>query len=112
MSKSLIPPQQPEFKGSTVHTTSKDPDAFGLRISGDSMGPRFKHGSTAIVEPHAPVKNGDVCAVKLKQVALPLIKQYFRSGKNVLLKSNNPECEPIAAKLEEVEYVYRVYEVL
>lgn len=36
-------------------------DAYAMIITGDSMDPACKHGSTALVNPHLPQRNGDMC---------------------------------------------------
>lgn len=36
-------------------------DAYGIIVTGDSMDPECKNGSTAIVNPHLPQRNGDTC---------------------------------------------------
>ncbi len=36
-------------------------DAYGMIVSGDSMAPEHKSGSTALVNPHLPPRNGETC---------------------------------------------------
>jgi phage repressor protein C with HTH and peptisase S24 domain len=42
-------------------------DAYGLIVSGDSMDPECKNGSTVLVDPHLPPKNGDTCVFRSKK---------------------------------------------
>lgn len=36
-------------------------DGYGMIVTGDSMDPVHKHGSTALVNPHIPWRSGDTC---------------------------------------------------
>lgn len=36
-------------------------DAYAMIVSGDSMAPEHKNGSTALVNPHIPPRGGDTC---------------------------------------------------
>ncbi len=36
-------------------------DGYGMIVTGDSMAPMHKHGSTALVNPHLPYRSGDTC---------------------------------------------------
>ena len=36
-------------------------DGYGMIVTGDSMAPAHKHGSTALVNPHLPYRPGDTC---------------------------------------------------
>lgn len=36
-------------------------DGYGMIVTGDSMSPAHKHGSTALVNPHLPYRSGDTC---------------------------------------------------
>lgn len=42
-------------------------DAYGLIVSGDSMDPEAKNGSTALVDPHKPPQDGDTCVFATKE---------------------------------------------
>jgi phage repressor protein C with HTH and peptisase S24 domain len=39
-------------------------DGYGMIITGDSMSPVHKHGSTALVNPHIPWRPGDTCVFR------------------------------------------------
>ncbi len=39
-------------------------DGYGIIVTGDSMDPVHKHGSTALVNPHIPWKTGDTCVFR------------------------------------------------
>jgi len=42
-----------------VEYPARDPNAYALRVRGDSMRPRIKSGEFIIVEPNTPAKPGD-----------------------------------------------------
>lgn len=39
-------------------------DGYGMIVTGDSMSPMHKSGSTALVNPHLPPRNGDTCVFR------------------------------------------------
>lgn len=39
-------------------------DGYGMIVTGDSMAPMHKSGSTALVNPHLPPRNGDTCVFR------------------------------------------------
>lgn len=39
-------------------------DGYGMIVTGDSMAPMHKNGSTALVNPHLPPRNGDTCVFR------------------------------------------------
>ena len=56
-------------------------DAYGIIVSGDSMSPEHKNGSTALVNPHLPPRNGETCIFRSHRddgEVLVLIKELRR----------------------------------
>ncbi len=39
-------------------------DGYGMIVTGDSMSPQHENGSTALVNPHLPPRNGDTCVFR------------------------------------------------
>lgn len=39
-------------------------DGYGMIVSGDSMSPKIDSGATALVNPHLPPRNGDLCVFR------------------------------------------------
>lgn len=63
------------------------PNAFGLRVQGDSMLPRFMDGDIAIIDPAVRCDNGTACVVTINgEVSLKL---FWDKESEVLLKSMN-----------------------
>src|SRR5437764_7678229 len=50
---------------SFIYTYSQDPDAYGIRVQGDSMRPRIKSGEYIVAEPGMEAQPGDDVVVKL-----------------------------------------------
>lgn len=58
-----------------IVASSKDPDAYALRVRGDSMTPAIKNGQIVVIEPNSPVHQGEnvlVCTTD----GLCMIKEY------------------------------------
>lgn len=73
-----------------------DDDAYAVRVSGDSMYPRFRDGDTVYVDPNASVSRGDDCIVQLKneygEPSYCIIKEFVsKSDGNIKLKQYTPE---------------------
>lgn len=78
---------------SYVHT---GPNAFGLRIKGDSMLPRFIPGDIAIIDPGVHCDNGCACVVSINgEVSLKLFWKY---DDKVVLRSMNDKYPEITIK--------------
>jgi phage repressor protein C with HTH and peptisase S24 domain len=39
-------------------------DGYGMIVTGDSMSPKIENGSTALINPHLPPRNGDTCVFR------------------------------------------------
>lgn len=83
-------------KSRAVYTTRNiGPDAFALRVVGDSMvnpgeGPSFPEGSLIVVDPHKPPVNGNCVVVGLREGEKPVLKQLVIDGPRRYLKPLNP----------------------
>lgn len=60
---------------------SRDPNAYALRVVGNSMTPRIKNGEFVLIEPNQPYANGDDVLVKTRD-GRAMIKEfvYLRDG--------------------------------
>jgi phage repressor protein C with HTH and peptisase S24 domain len=70
-------------------------DAYGMIITGDSMDPECKHGSTALVNPHLPPRNGDTCIFRAHAddgAVHCMVKQLVRyNDKTWYVHQHNPK---------------------
>lgn len=91
---------------------SDDPDAYGLRVTGDSMLPRIKNGEFVLIEPNKSFCSGD--EVMVRTVAgRTMIKEfiYLRDGM-YRLDSVNAEHAPIHIAESDVMDIHLVGGIL
>lgn len=91
---------------------SDDPDAYGLRVTGDSMLPRIKNGEFVLIEPNKSYFSGD--EVMVRTVAgRTMIKEfiYLRDGM-YRLDSVNAEHAPIHIAESDVLDIHLVGGIL
>ncbi len=81
---------------------SSDPDAYGLRVVGNSMNPRIKNNEFILVEPNKDYVAGDEVLIKTTK-GRAMIKEfiYLRDGQ-YRFDSVNADCEPIFFQEDEV----------
>lgn len=92
------------------------PEAFSLRVEGDSMEPEFPQGCIIFVEPQAAAANGDYVIVCLDGTNQATFKQLVVDGAHRYLKPLNLRYPIIAAEREaricgvvrEMRKAYRV----
>lgn len=80
---------QTDLDGIVTHY-SDDPGAYAMRIRGDSMAPRIRHGEFVVVEPCREAMPGDDVAVELRN-GRRVVKTflYERDGEITLGSINN-----------------------
>jgi phage repressor protein C with HTH and peptisase S24 domain len=88
-----------------------DPNAFALRLSGDSLEPRFNDGDIAIVSPNHPWREGSLVVAKISGDSVTC--KYVRTRDNtVTLSPGNPQYSPRILDRSEVRWVYPVVYVI
>lgn len=65
------------------------PDAFILRIAGESMAPAIQPGDLVVVRPQARADNNDLVVACIDGEAT--VKRFWRDKDGVLLKADNPD---------------------
>lgn len=86
----------------------KEPHAYGLRVTGDSMLPALKSGDVVIVSPKGKTQNGDLVVARFKTGEV-MIKEFFQKNKNTFLfKSYNPKHDPIITQKKELLFLHKV----
>ncbi|EBJ6950729.1 phage repressor protein [Salmonella enterica] len=87
---------------------TRDPDAYALRCTGDSMKPRIKDGEYVVIEPNHKFLPGDeVLVVTKDERAMVKTFLYERDGE-VMVMSINEEHLPIRFSLSEIENIHYV----
>ncbi len=93
-----------------------DPNAFAVRVVGDSMEKKFQEGDIVIFSPAADVRSGDDCFVRFKTPHESTFKRvYFQSKNTVRLQPRNQEYSPMIVKGNRINGIYRAtikYEML
>lgn len=84
-----------------------DPEAFAMRVVGDSMAPKYTDGMLVYASPAAEVVNGDYVVAQL-QTAERVVKRYRRKGDTVILESINTAVEPMLLELYEIVKMAKV----
>lgn len=91
-----------------IYTYSPDPDAYGIRVRGDSMRPRIKSGEYIVAEPNIEAQPGDDVVVRRKD-GRALVKEllWIRDGEASLGSINNG-IPPITMQMNEIESIHRL----
>lgn len=91
----------------------KDPKAFAVKLSGDSMSPKYDPGDTAIIYPSFTPRNGDLVLARLHDEygGDVMIKLYQSSADSVTLSSYNPVYQPTSFPREAFAILYPVIQI-
>jgi phage repressor protein C with HTH and peptisase S24 domain len=85
-----------------------DPNAFAVRVVGDSMEPKFRQGDIVIFSPAAEVENGDDCFVRFKMPHETTFKRvFFETKKKVRLQPRNEKYSPNIIDGKRINGIYR-----
>jgi phage repressor protein C with HTH and peptisase S24 domain len=93
-----------------------DPNAFAVRVVGDSMEPRFTEGDIVIFSPADEVRNGDDCFIRMSMPHETTFKRvFFEQDNMVRLQPRNENYSPIIIEGKRINGLYRAiikYETL
>jgi SOS-response transcriptional repressor LexA len=90
-----------------------DERAFGVRLRGDSMEPRFSDGDIAILLPSIPPSNGNVVVANLKNEGVLCKIMHVQLDKNVItLSSYNPAYPPMERHRDEFNWMFPVSSIV
>jgi len=86
-----------------------DPNAFAVRVVGDSMEPRFREGDIVVFSPAAEVHNGDDCFIRFATPHETAFKRvFFEPEENkVRLQPRNENYSPIIIDGHRINGLYR-----
>ena len=85
-----------------------DPNAFAVRVVGDSMEPRFHEGDIVIFSPALDVRNGDDCFVRFTMPHETTFKRvFFERDNKVRLQPRNERYSPTIIEGKRIDGVYR-----
>jgi len=85
-----------------------DPNAFAVRVVGDSMEPKFHEGDIVIFSPAAEVHNGDDCFVRFAMPHETTFKRvFFESDNKIRLQPRNEKYSPTIVDGKRINGIYR-----
>lgn len=85
-----------------------DPNAFAVRVVGDSMEPKFFEGDVVVFSPRADVQNGDDCFVRFKSPHETTFKRvFFEEDGRIRLQPRNDNYAPLIATGKRINGIYR-----
>lgn len=91
-----------------VPWATKDVNAYGVRVKGDSMQPRFRAGEIVIVEPGAAVIPGDDVIVRTRDGRKMVKRLLFQRGRELALGSINDRHPTLTISLDEIESMHHI----
>jgi phage repressor protein C with HTH and peptisase S24 domain len=90
-----------------------DERAFGVRLRGDSMEPKFSNGDIAILLPSTAATNGEIVVANIRnQGALCKIMHVQLDKKLVKLSSYNPAYPPTEYHRDEFHWIFPVAAII
>jgi phage repressor protein C with HTH and peptisase S24 domain len=85
-----------------------DPNAFAVRVVGDSMEPRFHEGDIVVFSPAVEVHNGDDCFVRFTLPHETTFKRvFFEKDNKVRLQPRNERYSPTIVEGQRIDGIYR-----
>jgi repressor LexA len=85
-----------------------DPNAFAVRVVGDSMEPRFREGDIVVFSPAAEVHNGDDCFIRFASPHETTFKRVFFEPKDkIRLQPRNENYPPLIVDGKRINGLYR-----
>jgi phage repressor protein C with HTH and peptisase S24 domain len=87
---------------------TRDPNAYALRVKGDSMQPRIRPGEMLVVEPSVRAEPGADVVVRTRDGRKMVKQLLFRRGKEVTLGSVNIAHKQVTISVEEIESMHVV----
>jgi repressor LexA len=85
-----------------------DPNAFAVRVVGDSMEPRFFEGNIVIFSPSMQVNSGDDCFIRFKDPHETTFKRiFFENDDTVRLQPRNDKYSPVIVPASRINGAYR-----
>lgn len=85
-----------------------DPNAFAVRVVGDSMEPKFSQGDIVVFSPTAEVRNGDDCFIRFAEPHETSFKRiFFEPNNNVRLQPRNEKYSPVIVDGKRINGLYR-----
>lgn len=101
------PGDVPEFVAAP-HLKPRWPDAFAVRIDGESMSPDIRHGDLVVLSPSVPAVDGKAAVVQLVNQIGVTCKLYHLRGDKAHLVPINEHFDPQSFPAKKVVWALRV----
>ena len=86
-----------------------DERAFGVRLRGDSMEPKYSEGDIAILLPSTAATNGEIVVANIKNQGVLCKIMHVQLDKNLVkLSSYNPAYPPTEYHRDEFHWIFPV----
>ncbi len=90
-----------------------DERAFGVRLRGDSMEPKFSDGDIAILLPSIAATNGEIVVTNLKDEGVLCKIMHVQLDRNLIkLSSYNPAYPPMERHREQFHWIFPVVSIV
>ena len=105
--------QIPSDWNDTVPSDATDKLAFGVRLRGDSMEPKYSDGEIAILLPSTPATNGEIVVANIKDHGAVCKIMHVQLDKHLItLSSYNPAYPPMEYHREDFHWIFPVATVI
>ena len=85
-----------------------DPNAFAVRVVGDSMEPKFQEGDIVVFSPSTEVHSGDDCFIRFEMPHETSFKRvFFEPNDKIRLQPRNEKYPPTIVYGKRINGVYR-----
>lgn len=91
-----------------INYPSKDPQAYALRCTGDSMKPRIRDGEFVIVEPNMEAISGDEVLVKSNDGRVMVKTLLYKRNERVYLQSINEAHPSISIAIADISVIHPI----
>lgn len=91
-----------------VEIPSRDPDAYALRLRGESMAPAIRNGWIAVCEPNEPLIPGEYVMIRLHDGQSMVKELLYANDVEVSIMSVNTAYGRRTIPVEEIEHMHYV----
>src|SRR5277367_522518 len=107
--QAVEPGEIPRDWDEVVPSDVSDERAFGVRLRGDSMEPKFSDGDIAILLPSIAATNGEIVVANLKNQGVICKIMHVQLDKHLIkLSSYNPAYPPMEYPRDEFHWIFPV----
>jgi repressor LexA len=85
----------------------QDPNAFAVRVVGDSMEPKYHEGDIVVFSPAMDPVSGDDCFVRFTSPHETTFKRVYFEDKTIRLQPRNEKYPPIIADDKKINGIYK-----